>query len=203
MVGRGLLLVISAPSGAGKTTLCKELAANVPELWQSVSYTTRQPRPGEVDGREYRFVAEALFRDMVERSAFAEWASVYEHLYGTPKGPLNEKMASGIDVLLEIDGQGATQIKKHYPDAVSIYILPPSMEVLRARLTQRGSDAPEEIQRRLDKAREEVWSYRNYSYIVRNVELKQAYKDLESIILAERMKTTRVDTGWLEEHFFR
>lgn len=203
MVGRGLLLVISAPSGAGKTTLCKELAANVPELWQSVSYTTRQPRPGEVDGREYRFVAEAVFRDMVERSAFAEWASVYGHLYGTPKGPLNEKMASGIDVLLEIDGQGATQIKKHYPDAVSIYILPPSMEVLRARLTQRGSDAPEEIQRRLDKAREEVWSYRNYSYIVRNVELKQAYKDLESIILAERMKTTRVDTGWLEEHFFR
>ena len=107
MVGRGLLLVISAPSGAGKTTLCKELAANVPELWQSVSYTTRQPRPGEVDGREYRFVVEAVFRDMVERSAFAEWASVYGHLYGTPKGPLNEKMASGIDVLLEIDGQAA------------------------------------------------------------------------------------------------
>ncbi len=203
MVRRGLLLVISAPSGAGKTTLCKELAANVPGLWQSISYTTRHPRPGEVDGREYRFVAEALFRDMVERSAFAEWASVYERLYGTPKGPLNEKMASGIDVLLEIDAQGATQIKKHYPDAISIYILPPSMEVLRARLTQRGSDTPEEIQRRLEKAREEVWSYRDYSYIVRNVELKQAYKDLESIILAERIKTTRVDTGWLEEHFFR
>lgn len=195
--------MVSAPSGAGKTTLCKELVSNIPGLWHSISFTTRQPRPGEHDGREYRFVEEKEFHDMIQRNEFAEWAQVHGNMYGTPHGPLNEKMETGIDVLLEIDDQGAKQIKKKYPHAVFIYILPPSLEALERRLHQRGADSPEEINRRLQKAREEVWSYREYYYIVRNEDLKQAYKDLESIVFAERTKTKRLDIGWLEENFIR
>lgn len=200
---KGLLYVVSAPSGAGKTTLCKEVAANIPGLWSSVSYTTRRPRPGEQDGREYRFVEDVVFQDMVQRNEFVEWAPVYGHSYGTPRAPLEDKMNSGVGVLLEIDAQGAMQIKRKYPDAVYIYILPPSLDVLQARLMQRGSDAPEEVQRRLQKAREEVWSYREYYYIIKNDDFKQAYKELESIILAERVRTTRLDMGWLEDNFIR
>ena len=200
---KGLLYVLSAPSGAGKTTLCKEVVANLPGLWHSISYTTRKPRPGEQDGREYRFVNEAVFQEMIQRNEFVEWAPVYGHSYGTPRAPLEERMDSGIDVLLEIDAQGAMQIKRKYPDAIYIYILPPSMQALEARLMQRGGDTPQEVQRRLQKAREEVRSYREYYYIINNDDLKQAYKELESIILAERVKTKRIDIGWLEDNFIR
>ncbi len=200
---RGLLFVVSAPSGTGKTTLCAELAASVSGLWSSLSYTTREPRSGEQDGREYRFVDDALFQAMVQRNEFVEWATVYGHSYGTPRAPLEEQRECGVDVLLEIDSQGAMQIKRKYPDAVYIYILPPSMDELRARLIKRGSDTPEEVQRRLQKAREEVWSYREYYYIIKNDDLKRAYKELESIILAERVRAKRLDIGWLEENFIR
>ncbi|MBI4400332.1 MAG: guanylate kinase [Nitrospirae bacterium] len=203
MERRGLLFVVSAPSGAGKTTLCKELVSVVPGLQQSISYTTRQPRPGEVHGREYFFVDEAVFQGMVQRNEFAEWAPVYGHFYGTPRSALTDMMEKGIDVLLEIDVQGAMQIKKKFADAIYIYILPPSIKALRARLLQRGSDSPEEVQRRLQKAREEVWSYREYYYIVRNEDMKQALKELEAIVLAERSKTKRLDIAWLEENFIR
>ena len=203
MERRGLLIVVSAPSGAGKTTLCKELVATVPGLWNSISYTTRHPRAGEQDGREYRFIDEKTFQDMVQRNEFAEWALVHGHMYGTPRAALTERMEAGTDVLLEIDNQGAKQIKKKFPDAVFIYILPPSIEALGDRLNQRGADTPEEIQRRLHKAREEVWSYREYYYIVRNDDLKRAFKELESIVIAERTKTKRLDIGWLEENFIR
>lgn len=195
--------MVSAPSGAGKTTLCKELVSVVPGLQQSISYTTRQPRPGEVHGREYFFVDEAVFQGMVQRNEFAEWAPVYGHFYGTPRSALTDMMEKGIDVLLEIDVQGAMQIKKKFADAIYIYILPPSIKALRARLLQRGSDSPEEVQRRLQKAREEVWSYREYYYIVRNEDMKQALKELEAIVLAERSKTKRLDIAWLEENFIR
>lgn len=195
--------MVSAPSGAGKTTLCKELVSVVPGLHHSVSYTTRQARPGEVHGREYFFVDDAMFQSMVERNEFAEWASVYGHFYGTPRSALTDLMEKGIDVLLEIDVQGAMQIKKKFADAIYIYILPPSIEALRARLLQRGSDSPEEVQRRVQKAREEVWSYREYYYIVRNEDMKQALKELEAIVLAERSKTKRLDIAWLEENFIR
>lgn len=200
---RGLLFVVSAPSGAGKTTICKQVVSEVPELWYSISYTTRTARPGEQDGREYRFVDEATFQHMVQRNEFAEWAHVHGNLYGTPRRTLTEKMDAGVDVLLEIDDQGAKQIKKKFSDAVFVYILPPSLEDLEARLTQRAGDAPDEIQRRLQRAREEVWSYREYYYIVKNDDLKQACKALESIILAERHKTKRLDMAWLEENFIR
>ena len=195
--------MVSAPSGAGKTTLCKEIISIVPGIRHSVSYTTRKPRPGEVHGREYFFVDEQTFQDMVERNEFAEWAPVYGHMYGTPRTALTEMMEQGVDVLLEIDTQGAMQIKKKFENGVYIYILPPSIEALKVRLQQRGSDSQDEIHRRLQKAREEVWSYREYSYIVRNDDMKQALKELEAIVLAERIRTKRLDIGWLEENFIR
>ncbi|HZS10786.1 MAG TPA: guanylate kinase [Nitrospirales bacterium] len=200
---RGLLFVISAPSGAGKTTLCKELVAAVPGLRHSISCTTRKPRPGEVHGREYFFVDDAGFDGMIERNEFAEWAQVYGHRYGTPRQALTELMDKGEDVLLEIDAQGAMQIKKRFEDGVYIYIMPPSLEALRSRLVQRGSDSPDEIQRRLQKARQEILSYREYSYIVRNDDMRQALEELEAIVRAERIRTPRLDLGWLEENFIR
>lgn len=203
MERRGVLFVVSAPSGAGKTTLCKELAARVPNLKHSISYTTRPPRPGEVHGREYFFVDARYFQSLVERDEFAEWAQVYGQRYGTPRTPLIEMMDQGVDVLLEIDVQGARQIKKTFEDAVYLYILPPSIDALRVRLQQRGGDSTEEIQRRLQKVREEMWSYREYDYIVKNDEMTQAIRQLEAIVLAERIKTKRVDVQWLEENFIR
>ena len=198
---RGILFIISAPSGTGKTTLCKQLATNLPGLWHSISYTTRKPRPGEEHGREYYFVGEQTFQEMIARNEFVEWAHVYGHLYGTPWKSLTEKIDQGIDVLLEIDVQGAMQVKKRFEDSVSIFILPPSMTVLRARLQTRASDTPEEIQRRLHKVKEEVWSYREYAYIVRNEDLGRSLRDLESIFWSERLKTKRLNMTWLENNF--
>src|SRR5262245_48296993 len=198
---RGILFIISAPSGTGKTTLCKQLTTNVPGLWHSVSYTTRTARPGEEHGREYFFTDEATFQAMIDRHEFVEWARVYGHLYGTPRKTLAEKIDQGIDVLLEIDVQGALQVKKKFEDAVSIFILPPSMAVLRQRLLSRASDSPDEIQRRLQKVKEEVWSYREYAYIVRNDDLTRSLHDLESIFLGERLKTKRFSMAWIENNF--
>jgi guanylate kinase len=198
---RGILFIISAPSGTGKTTLCKQLVANIPELWHSVSYTTRKPRPGEEHGREYHFTDDATFQAMIDRHEFVEWARVYGHLYGTPRRMLADKIEQGIDVLLEIDVQGALQVKKKFDDAVSIFILPPSMTVLRQRLLTRASDSSEEIQRRLQKVKEEVWSYREYAYIVRNDDLTRSLQDLESIFLGERLKTKRLNMAWIEKNF--
>lgn len=197
---RGVLFVVSAPSGAGKTTLCKELVTTVPGVHPSISYTTRAPRPGEVHGREYYFVDEQAFQAMAERNDFAESARVYGHFYGTPRQALMDMMEKGLDVLLEIDTQGAVQIKKKFSDGVYIYILPPSIDALRARLIQRG-DAPEEIQRRMQKARQEILNYREYDYIVRNEDLKQASQELQAIVHAERTRMKRVDINWLEQNF--
>lgn len=197
---RGILFVVSAPSGAGKTTLCKELVAAIPGVHSSISYTTRKPRPGEVHGRDYYFVDEGAFQDMVQRNDFAESARVYDHFYGTPRQALTDMMEKGLDVLLEIDTQGAMQIKKKFSDGVYIYILPPSIDVLRTRLIQRG-DAPEDIQRRMQKARQEILNYREYDYIVRNEDLKQASQELQAIVQAERTRMKRVDIGWLERNF--
>jgi guanylate kinase len=197
---RGVLFVVSAPSGAGKTTLCKELVASLPDVHPSVSYTTRKPRPGEVHGRDYYFVVERVFQEMVERNDFAESARVYDHFYGTPRQALTDMMEKGLDVLLEIDTQGAMQIKKKFSDGVYIYILPPSIDALRERLVQRG-DAPEEIQRRMQRARQEILNYREYDYIVRNEDLKRASQELQAIVHAERARMKRVDINWLERSF--
>lgn len=198
---RGILFIVSAPSGTGKTTLCKQLSTKIPGLWHSVSYTTRIPRAGEEHGREYFFIDDSTFQSMIERHEFVEWARVYGHLYGTPRKSLTDKIDQGIDVLLEIDVQGAMQVKKKFDDAVAIFILPPSMTVLRQRLQSRASDSAEEIQRRLQKVKEEVWSYREYAYIVRNEDLEQSLRDLQSICWAERLKTKRLDMTWIENNF--
>ena len=205
LIGRqhapGILYIISAPSGAGKTTLCKQIVASMSGIWHSVSFTTRKPRPGEEHGREYFFIDESKFQDMVTRNEFLEYAHVYNHWYGTPLTPLMDKIGQGIDVLLEIDVQGALQIKKKFADAVSIFIVPPSMGILRARLQNRASDSQDEISRRLQKVKEEVWRFREYSYIVRNDDLARSLCELQSIFLAERLKTKRLDVHWLEQSF--
>jgi len=198
---RGILFIISAPSGTGKTTLCKQLASNIPGLWHSISYTTRKPRPGEEHGREYFFADEATFQAMIDRHEFVEWARVYGHLYGTPRKTLTDKIDQGIDVLLEIDVQGALQVKKKFDDAVSVFILPPSMTILRQRLLARASDSSDEIQRRLQKVKEEVWSYREYAYIVKNDDLTHSLRDLENIFLGERRRIKNINMAWIENNF--
>jgi len=198
---RGILFVISAPSGAGKTTLCKQLVASVQGLWHSVSYTTRKPRVGEEEGREYYYIEEPVFQEMVAGHEFLEHAHVYGQWYGTPRKALIGKMDQGVDVLLEIDVQGALQIKKQFDDAVYIFILPPSLDTLRDRLHGRASDSLEEIQRRLQKVQEEVRSFHEYYYIVRNDDLAQSLHELQSIFVAERLKTKRLDMSWFEQQF--
>jgi len=196
---QGILFVVSAPSGAGKTSLCQELVSQLPDLRYSVSYTTRKPRPAEIADRHYHFVDEATFRDMIKEGAFLEWAEVYGNLYGTPRAPIKEWISQGIDVLLDIDTQGALQIRRHEPDAVSIYILPPSLEVLRRRLEDRKGDAPDEIARRLKKARDEVKNYRDYIYVIINEDFKFAVRQLEAIVLAERSRTPLLDLSAVEQ----
>jgi guanylate kinase len=196
---QGLLFVVSAPSGTGKTSLCQELVATIPDVRYSISYTTRPRRATEVAAKHYHFVDQKTFRAMIEADEFLEWAEVYGHLYGTPRVPLRQWRQEGIDVLLDIDTQGAAQIRQREPSGVSIYLLPPSLAVLRRRLQNRQSDAPEEIARRLKKAKEEVKAYREYQYVVINDDFKSAYKELEAIVLAERNKTSALDLSSLEQ----
>jgi guanylate kinase len=201
--GKGLLFVVSAPSGAGKTTLCREVVTQVPGLRHSVSYTTRKPRPAEVDGRDYYFLDEGGFRKKAERGEFIEWAEVHGHLYGTAWDQLLLHSEQGVDLILDIDAQGAMQLKKKEVEGVFIYILPPSFEVLRARLMERRSDSPEEINRRLRKAREEIWSYREYSYLIINDDVKRARSELQAVIVAERIRMKRMNFMWIEETFIK
>jgi len=189
---RGTLVVVSAPSGAGKTTLCHEVRSMVPDLFYSVSYTTRAPRPGEVNGTDFYFVSEAEFMALRERGEFAEWATVHGHLYGTPARSLEKALGRGLDVLLDIDTRGARQLRQRYPEAVSVFIMAPSMAELEARLHERKSDAPGEIERRLARAREEIAAWRQYDYLIINRDVKEAVDQLATIILAERWRTSRL-----------
>lgn len=195
----GILFVVSAPSGAGKTTLCHQLVASVEGLRHSISYTTRPPREGEVNGRDYHFVDEGTFLGMIDRNEFVEWASVYGKRYGTPRRALEQTLRDGDDVLLEIDIQGAEQVRKKYSQGVFVYILPPSLGALQMRLHLRGRDSEEEIERRLSQVKEEVKSWQAYDYVVRNDDMKQALRELEAIVLAERIRAKRMDNGWMEE----
>jgi guanylate kinase len=189
---RGTLFVVSAPSGAGKTTLCREARLRLPDLAYSVSYTTRAPRPGEIEGTDFVFVTETQFRSLQERGKFAEWATVHGNLYGTRASVLEGALAAGRDVLLDIDTQGAAQLRTRYPEAVLVFIVEPSMDDLRRRLRERRSDAESEIARRLARAREEVRLWRSYDYLVVNRDLKEAADHLTAIITAERCRTTRL-----------
>lgn len=189
---QGTLIVVSAPSGAGKTTLCREVRSLVPDLSYSVSYTTRAPRPGEVPGIDFVFVSEATFREMVARNEFAEWAVVHGNLYGTSALTLSQALEAGQDILLDIDTQGARQLRARSPQAVLIFVVAPSMKELEQRLRERRSDAPQEIAHRLDRAREEIVAWREYDYLIVNRDLKEAVDQLAVIIQAERLHTSRL-----------
>jgi len=189
---RGALVVVSAPSGAGKSTLCNEVRSLLPDLYYSVSYTTRAPRPGEVDGTDFFFVTSPGFIAMRDRDEFAEWATVHGHLYGTPARALETALHRGRDVLLDIDTSGARQLRQRYPEAISVFIMAPSLGELEARLRERKSDDPGEIQRRLARAREEIAAWRQYDYLIINRDVKEAVDQLATIIQAERCRTSRL-----------
>ena len=188
----GALFVVSAPSGAGKTTLCREVRLRIPELAYSVSVTTRPRRPSEIEGSDFRFMDEPAFRAMLDRGELAEWATVHGYLYGTPAAPLNRALRDGHDVLLDIDTQGAAQLRKLYPEAVLIFLVAPSMAELETRLRERRSDGDVEIARRLARAREEISLWRQYHYLIVNRDVKEAMDQLTSIVQAERCRTTRL-----------
>jgi guanylate kinase len=189
---RGTLIVVSAPSGAGKTTLCREVRLCLPDLAYSVSYTTRPPRPGEVEGRDFHFVTEPAFEALRTAGALAEWAQVHGNLYGTCAGTLERALAEGRDILLDIDTQGARQLRARYPTAVLVFIIAPSMAELEQRLRERRSDPEREIRRRLDRAREEVPLWREYDYLIVNRDVKEATEHLAAVIQAERCRTNRL-----------
>lgn len=185
------LFVISAPSGAGKTSVIRTLLQTDINLTLSISYTTRPPRRDEKNGHDYFFIDHATFKDMQARGEFLESAEVHGNLYGTSRKWIEETMAAEQDVLLEIDCQGAQQIRTVYPQAASIFILPPSMEALKQRLEQRGQDENKVIERRLAAARSEISHVNRFDYVVVNHELETAARDVASIVQAERLKTIR------------
>jgi guanylate kinase len=189
---QGILFIVSAPSGAGKTTLAHRLFQEAPDLRPSISYTTRTPRPGEINGRDYHFVNEEQFIQMRTRGAFAEWAHVHEFFYGTPRAPVDEAVAQGRDLLLDIDVQGARQLKAIYPEAVSIFVLPPSWRELERRLRGRGTDREEIITRRLQRAREEAREFSTYDYWIVNDNVERAVSILHAILTAERARVSRL-----------
>ena len=195
----GILFVVSAPSGAGKTTLCKGITEALENLTHSISYTTRKPRPGETDGRDYYFVTADRFRDMVQAGDFAEYAEVHANLYGTSKRVLADMIREGVDVILDIDTQGARQIKSHFTTAVFVFIMPPSMAILEERLRNRKSDREDEIRKRMRRAVDEIRDYGLYDYIVVNRDFERALSELRSIVVAERCRTKLLRNNWIED----
>ena len=192
MKREGLILILSAPSGAGKTSLCRELFKTFSDMKESVSYTTRAPRPGEVEGEAYHFVSHAEFERMVEEDAFAEWALVHGNMYGTALRTLEEARKNGIDLVLDIDCQGALRLKEQFDGGVYVFIMPPSMDELRRRLENRSTDAQEVIERRIVRAAEEIREARWYDYIIINDDFEVACRELAAIVIAHRRKTFRM-----------
>jgi guanylate kinase len=195
---QGIIFILSAPSGTGKTTLIKRLRAVYPEIRLSISFTTRTRRPGEIGGHDYHFVKPAKFAAMKAKGEFAEWAKVHDFFYGTPRRPLDRCIRLGRDMILDIDVQGARKIKHRYPQAVSIFLLPPSWRELKRRLAWRGTDGRETIRRRLDNARGEIRDIIQYDYFVVNREVHESLELLGSIVEAERAKTSRVQKWRIE-----
>jgi len=200
---KGLLFVVSAPSGAGKTSLCRAITGSLEDLTHSISYATRKPRPGEIDGRDYYFVSQGRFRDRIQAGDFAEWAEVHSNLYGTSRRVLDDLISKGLDVILDIDTQGAKQIKAKYDTAVFIFIMPPSLDILEERLRNRKSDHEDEIRKRMRRSREEIKDYAMYDYIIVNRDFDRALTELRSIVISERCRTRLMDTTWIEDCFER
>ena len=186
----GHLYIVAAPSGAGKTTLVRMLLERDNDIRLSVSSTTRKPRPGEQDGREYQFLDVQQFLDRVSQGEFLEWAEVHGNYYGTSKRWIESEMAAGRDVLLEIDWQGAQQVRKVFPQAIGVFILPPSMTALKDRLSGRGTDSAETIARRIAAARDELRHMDEFDYVIINDDLQQALDNLMSVIGASRLQYT-------------
>lgn len=185
---RGMIIVISAPSGAGKTTLGGLLKKDFPDMYRSVSCTTRSARNNESNGKDYIFVSEEEFKEKVRNNEFAEWAEVHGSLYGTPRNLLEENLANGKDVLLDIDVQGAEKIRKLYPYGLFIFIMPPSVETLKSRLLGRQTENPASLEKRLKKAEKEMECYSRYNYTIVNEDLKKAGEELKGIIEKEKKK---------------
>lgn len=188
---KGNLIIISSPSGGGKGTLIKEIMKNVPQIGYSVSYTTRSMREGEENGRHYYFVSREIFQELIESGEFLEYAEVHGNFYGTSIKQITGETNLGRDIILEIDVQGAENVRKKMPEAVSIFILPPSFEVLKARLTARATEKQEDLALRLENSFGEVKRYTEFEYIVINDNVERAAGDLERIILAERLRGIR------------
>lgn len=189
----GKLFVVSAPSGAGKTSLCNKLIKKYPDLKYSISYTTRKPRKNEEEGRDYFFVDEIQFKQMIEKGEFVEWAVVHESYYGTSAGFINRQLENGYDVILDIDPQGARILKKKLGYGIYIFIVASSLEELENRLKKRRSESEGKINKRLQNAQKEVKYYRNYDYLILNDNYNKAFYELECIFVAEHLKTSEIE----------
>lgn len=196
--GKGLLIVISGPSGAGKGTICKSFMERNKDVVLSVSATTRSPRKGEVDGVNYHFMTKEQFKDKIEADDFLEYAEVYDNFYGTPKSNVEELLESGKDVILEIDIQGALKVKENAEDGVFVFVLPPSMEELKQRIIKRGSETEESLMKRFKSAYKEINFVSKYNYAVVNDEVETAVEKLESIIAAEKCRVDRIKHSILD-----
>ena len=196
---KGLLLVVSGPSGAGKGTICKALLNKNDQIKLSVSATTRKPRNGEVHGVNYFFIEKEEFTKMIENGEFLEYAQIYDNFYGTPKAAIIECLEKGQDVILEIEMQGAKQIKEVYPEGVFIFVLPPSLEELKSRIVGRGTETQEEIEKRFSCAFEEINQIVNYDYFIVNEDIEKSVSDVEAIICAEKNKVTRYKNNIIDK----
>ncbi|MBQ4405249.1 MAG: guanylate kinase [Selenomonadaceae bacterium] len=188
---RGLLIVVSGASGTGKGTVCKKLLTDLPKIAYSISATTRNPRPGEIDGKEYYFLSVDEFKSWISEEKFLEYAEVYGNFYGTPLNKIEERLSRGEDILLEIDVQGALNVKKKCPKGVYIFLLPPSLEELKNRIEGRGTENPESLARRLKNAVAEIKIGLEYDYVVVNDDINAAAEQIKAILTAERLKVAR------------
>jgi guanylate kinase len=200
---KGSLFIVSAPSGAGKTTLCRMLVSSLANLKFSVSYTTRSARPDEINDRDYTFISREDFLRMTGAGEFIEWAEVHGELYGTSGKRIGRLLEAGSDVILDIDTQGALEIRKKYEKGVYIFILPPSLEALKKRLEKRMTDSREEIGRRLKRAVTEIKTFRQYDYVIINDVLENALREFEAIVISHRVSTELIDPVWIEKTFLK